>query len=411
MKFLHVFLILWLYPFLLYSKPVHLQWEDKSRVDAISQKYRLEVVHIKNGEHHLALVEEVIGSSFHWETELSGLFLMRVIPLRENSTIIEKPLYWESPTLTQKSKPLYLCDSSLNWQWERIPGKSKYLLRLVDRQSSALIKELILRENTFSLPINILRPDREYRLLVLGHNSKGQIDLLEDQLFEAKRCSTMPMPLWGESPAGNSEFSYLPEFSGQQQVYQDASGNVVKKNYGGTSWVNFGAGINFRQIGKWGFGAKAHFSSLCSDLEFCQDQIVMRADFRYRLDNGWRLSSGLEYRNLSFLSMQALAQDDRQVEDRVHLFTWRIGAIKRLMINRYLFALSGHFLISPWSLSTSGDSSIEQKNMMTGFGIEAGIISYINSQWHWALNASACSYSADSDIMMYRVQSGPAYTF
>ena len=411
MKFLYLFLFLWLYPFLLYSKPVHLHWEDEPQVDIATQKYRLEVVHIKDGEHHLALVEEITGSSYHWKTELSGLFLMRVIPLRKNAKLIEKPLYWESTHLLQKAIPLYLCDSSLHWQWERIPGKSKYLLRLTERQSASVVQELLLHQNSISLPLEILRPDQEYRLLVLGYNSKGQIELMRDQLLEAKRCSVMPIPLWGESAEGNSEFSYLPELVSRQQEYQDSNGKVVKKTYSGTSWINFAAGINFKQRGKWALSAKALFSSLCSDLEFCQDQIAMRTDIRYRLEKGWRFSSGIEYQNFSLLNMQAFAQDSRQVEDRVHLFTWRIGLIKRLMLNRYLFSLSSHIFYSPWSLSTYGDPSVEQQKMMTGYGIEVGATAYFNSQWRWDFNASASRYSGDSDFLMYRAQSGPAYSF
>lgn len=396
----------------LYAKErrVDLRWDFVPSIKKEVDNYRLEVVQIIEGEHHLVLSRLQKESNYIWQTDLFGFFIMRVFPINKNGKLVqnaemEKPLYWEGDGAVISSPPRFLCDKFQSWEWERIPGKGKFLFRLVEQDSGISVVEKVLRKNALQLMNSQLIPQHRYRLLLLAYDSKGKIELIKDEMFTAKHCAERPAPQWHEAKEGNTQFFYAPKWQSRNQ--QMAS----PKNYSGMSWLGFGAGFSGDETKRWNYRGKFVYSSFCSELSFCQDELEIQGVVRYRQDNNLFWQTALVYQNLSLLNMRAYEQNGREVEDRVHLFTLKLGALYRFFIWRKQSELSGYLNHSPFSLYQTGDPNYPSGQQVSGYGVDTSFRIFLNANWQLLLAGQYQLLQGVGDTSMMSFTFGPVYQY
>lgn len=407
--FLAIFLGLCSLSTLLAQTSIHLHWDADSENLPELPLYRLELIQITKGDHQTVLDIEVQGTNYIFKTDLSGLFILRATPKSQSAglKVIQKPLYWEGAKTLINPETKYLCASSLKWQWERVPGKSRYLVRVLERATSQVRWEKVITHSELELERSLFIPNSTYRVLVISYDPKGAVELAEDKVFTARSCEQKPIPSWGEEKTGSSRFNYFPEY--QVRNYQSEAG--LQKQTTGQAWLNFGAELDFPEKKEWSFGGAAHFSSYCSDLDFCQDQIMLRGQSQYKLQDQWRIILAGQYQNLSWLNMDAWEQDQRQVEDRVHLFSLMVGLKKRVMFSGYLWNFSSWLLYSPFSVISAGDSNLPNQGSLTHFGLGARASWYLHQNWQLVTECHFNYYQALQSITQYQLVFGPSYSF
>lgn len=412
MRPLLVFLILFLFSSHSYAKErgVPLQWHFSDDVVKQTAQFRLEVVQVMNGEHHLVLSTPVKEQNFLWKTDRSGFFIMRVFPVGKsgewvNKAEIEKPLFWEGEDAVAQAANRYLCGKELEWTWDAIPGKSKFLFRLIDRESGKVVIQKSLRKPEVNLSRTLLTAQKDYRILILGYDNKGKIELIRDEVFSALSCQKRPLPDWQRFSPARAQIFWRPRL--QSISYQNDS----SRSFSATSLMGMGAAMTSEISPLWQQHFEIEYYSLCSSLPFCQDQVEASWMASWRTRMKWSFSGGLSYQNLSVLNMRAFDDDGREVEDRVHLFTLLVGGQYRGFLWRKEVQLQLNIGYSPYGMYQAGDPLAYSNDPVSGYRVDFFGQLFFSSDWQWQVGARYRFLQAVGEQVVTDLFSGPAYSF